>query len=142
MTNGIPCLCRVFLTARRLAIETGCPPPVLLVMVIMPKGILAAPFFWIHRSSLSRSIFPLKGASKAGSNPSSQTKSTAWAPANSIFARVVSKWLLLGITSPGLTWVWARMPSAARPWWVGKMCLAPVISLTVASNFFHDLLPA
>ena len=45
-------------------------------------------------------------------------------------------------TSPGFRMHSARMPSAARPWWVGRMCFMPVISPTDSSKLFHDRLPA
>ena len=47
------------------------------------------------------------------------TRSTAAAPVNSTLARVVSKWVLLGIVLPGPPITEKRIFSAARPWWVG-----------------------
>ena len=52
-------------------------------------------------SSAPRSMFPLNGCSFAGSRPSGITRSTASAPVNSTFARVVSKCVLFGTTLPG-----------------------------------------
>ena len=49
-------------------------------------------------------------------------RSTACAPVNSMLARVVSKWVLFGITRPGPPTTVNRIFSAARPWWVGKTC--------------------
>ena len=51
------------------------------------------------------------------------TRSTASAPVNSTFARVVSKWVLFGIAVPGRPIDANRIFSAARPWWVGITCL-------------------
>ena len=49
-------------------------------------------------------------------------RSTACAPVNSMLARVVSKWVLFGMTWPAPPVTVNRIFSAARPWWVGKMC--------------------
>ena len=87
-------------------------------------------------------MLPLNGASAWVSKASRQGRLRAMAPQYSMLARVVSKWLLLGMMSPGLSTHAARIPSAARPWWVGKMCSIPVISETLASKRFHDRLPA
>ena len=46
------------------------------------------------------------------------------------------------IMSPGLMTHSARMPSAARPWWVGRTLAMPVISRTVDSKLFQERLPA
>ena len=47
-----------------------------------------------------------------------------------MLARVVSKWLLLGMMRPGLESSEKRMFSAARPWWVGRTCSIPVMPFT------------
>ena len=60
-------------------------------------------------------MLPLKGKSDSGSASSSQGRSRASAPLDSTLARVVSKWLLLGTTSPALHITENRMRSAARP---------------------------
>ncbi len=52
-------------TARTLAIDTGWPPPVLLVTVIMAKGIRSVPCSAMQRSSAPTSMLPLNGASAA-----------------------------------------------------------------------------
>jgi hypothetical protein len=67
-------------------------------------------------SNFSKSIFPLNGAGVKRSNPSLQSKSTGVARAASKLALVVSKWLLLGIMSPSLTVIVARIFSLALPW--------------------------
>ena len=64
------------------------------------------------------------------------------APVNSQLARVVSKWLLLGTTSPGLHMTEKRIRSAARPWCVGMMCSKPVMSWTESRKWKNDGLPA
>ena len=62
---------------------------------------------------------PLEGVLVAGSRPSAITRSTASAPVNSTFARVVSKCVLFGTTLPGPPIALNRIFSAARPWCVG-----------------------
>src|SRR5688572_4092802 len=64
-------------------------------------------------------MLPLNGWIVDGTRPSGITRSTASAPVYSTFARVVSKWVLLGITFPGPPSAEKRIFSAARPWWVG-----------------------
>ena len=64
-------------------------------------------------------MLPLNGWIAAGSRPSAMTRSTASAPVASTFARVVSKWVLLGTTTPGPPRTLNRIFSAARPWCVG-----------------------
>ena len=66
-------------------------------------------------------MFPLNGWRAAGTRPSGMTRSTASAPVNSTLARVVSKWVLFGMTLPGPPITEKRIFSAARPWWVGMM---------------------
>src|SRR6516165_7285772 len=67
----------------------------------------------------SVSMFPLKGKKWAGSLASGVGRSTAVAPTNPQFARVVSKCVLFGTMSPFLQVTLKRMRSAARPWCVG-----------------------
>ena len=107
--------------ARTFAIETGCPPPELFVMVSMTSGTRPA-FSASTRSSRAVSMLPLNGARSDGSSPSRTTRSTASAPACSAFARVVSKCVLFGTTSPFVTTAWKRRFSAMRPWCVGITC--------------------
>ena len=114
--------------------ETGWPPPELLVTVIMHSGMRARPVSAICRRSLAGSMFPLKGWTREGTFPSAMTRSTALAPVYSMLARVVSKWLLLGISDSRFAQTENRMRSAARPWWVGMMCRKPVRSRTTFSN--------
>ena len=52
------------------------------------------------RSRAARSTLPLNGWTSDGTRPSGITRSRASAPSTSMLARVVSKWLLLGTTSP------------------------------------------
>jgi len=56
------------------------------------------------------------------------------APVCSMFARVVSKWVLLGNTLPGPPITENRIFSAARPWCVGMMCLKGKSPRTAASK--------
>ena len=87
-------------TPRRFSSETGWPPPELFVTVTNTTGTSSARSTRSF-SSASRSMFPLNGCSAAGSRPSAITRSTASAPVNSTFARVVSKCVLFGTTLPG-----------------------------------------
>ena len=75
----------------KLSMDTGCPPPVLLVIVIKTKGTFSLSGPFNSSSSLAKSIFPLKGDGESRSRPSSQSKSIGLACANSKFALVVSK---------------------------------------------------
>ena len=80
------------------------------------------------------SMFPLNGWISDGWRPSAMTRSTASAPVNSTLARVVSKWVLLGMTLPGPPIAVNRIFSAARPWWVGMTCLNGNRSWTASRN--------
>ncbi len=84
------------------AIETGWPPPELLVTVSITSGIFSAPSRSIRASSASTSILPLKSRRACVSAASGMGRSTARAPVNSMLARVVSKCVLEGTTCPGL----------------------------------------
>ena len=75
-------------------------------------------------------MLPLKSPRDCVSRASGTGRSTARAPVNSMLARVVSKWVLLGTTWPGLHSTVNRMRSAARPWCVGTMWRKPVSSST------------
>ena len=97
------------------ASDTGWPPPELLVTVNITSGILSRPTSSMVARRRSVSMFPLKGYVDLWSRDSAVTRSRASAPWNSTFARVVSKWVLLGTTSPGFTAVWNRIRSAALP---------------------------
>ena len=114
--SGMPCLDATAFTASILASETGCPPPELLVTVIITSGMRAAPSVSISRSSAATSILPLNGPRAWVSAASGQGRSTARAPFDSTFARVVSKCVLFGTSFPGPQVTWNRMRSAARPW--------------------------
>jgi hypothetical protein len=119
--NGMPCERRMREQPRMFSRLTGCPPPVLFVIVSMPSGIRP----WLrpqNTSSRPRSMFPLNGNEEAVSNASATTRSSASPPSYSMLARVVSKWLLLGMTDPGCTVISNRIRSAARPWCVGITC--------------------
>ena len=87
-------------TARRLASDTGCPPPLLLVIVMNTTG-TSSPRSRSNASSASMSMLPLNGWSACGSRPCAMTRSTACAPVYSTLARVVSKCVLFGTTFPG-----------------------------------------
>jgi len=108
--------------------ETGWPPPELLVTVIITSGMLGAPSESMRDSSAPTSMLPLKSRRACVSAASGMGRSTARAPVNSMLARVVSKWVLEGTTWPGLHMTVKRMRSAARPWCVGIMCRKPVRS--------------
>ncbi len=97
----MPCRDEICFTSSIFAIETGWPPPELLVTVIMISGSRAAPSVAMRRSSASTSILPLKSSRSCVSAASGMGRSTARAPVNSMFARVVSKCVLLGTTCPG-----------------------------------------
>ncbi len=132
--NGMPWRSHTSRTARRLAIETGCPPPELLVTVTMTNGMRSDPTSRIVSSRASTSMLPLNGWRASGSVPSSMTTSRASAPRYSTLALVVSKWVLLGTTWPSSTITVNRMCSAARPWWVGMTWENPVSSRTTSRN--------
>ncbi len=70
------------------------------------------------------------------------TRSTAAAPVNSTFARVVSKWVLLGIVLPGPPITEKRIFSAARPWCVGMTWRKGKRCWTASRNVYHEGLPA
>ena len=122
--NGLPYLSQSARTPRRFSRETGCPPPELFVTVTITIGTLSPSSARVF-SSFSRSMFPLNGWMRDGTFPSAMTRSRASAPSTSMFARVVSKCVLLGMTCPGFRIVWKRIRSAARPWCVGMTCLKP-----------------
>ena len=130
--KGIPWRSQTSRTSRRLAMETGCPPPELFVTVTITIGIRSTPTSEMVLSRAAMSMFPLNGCSDPGSRPSAMTRSRASAPWYSTLARVVSKWVLLGTTSPSLTITEKRIRSAARPWWVGMISFNPVIPWTVS----------
>ena len=77
-----------------------------------------------------------------GSSPSGITRSTASAPVNSTFARVVSKCVLFGTTLPGPPIAVNRIFSAARPWWVGITCSNGKSSCTASRNTNQEGEPA
>ncbi len=131
--NGLRYVSHSARTPRRFSSETGWPPPELLVTVTITSGTLS-PSSRSVRSSASRSTLPLNGWTSAGTRPSAITRSRASHASTSMFARVVSKWLLFGTTWPAFSTLWKRMRSAARPWCVGMTCLKPVRSRTTASN--------
>ena len=79
----------------------------------------------------------MNGCRLRGCVPSAITRSTASAPECSMLARVVSKWLLLGITLPGPPTSSNRIRSLARPWWVGRMCGMPVRSRSTVSKRYQ-----
>ncbi len=119
--SGLPWAWAISETARRFSSETGWPPPELFVIVIITQG-TSAPRSVRRASRALTSMFPLNGCSLLGSWPSGMTRSSASAPVNSMLARVVSKWVLLGTTFPAPPMTEKRIRSAARPWWVGMTC--------------------
>ena len=131
--NGTPCRLQTALTSRMLASETGWPPPLLFVMVIMTRGILSPPRSSAF-SSLETSMFPLKGERESGSYAPSFTRLTALAPRTSMLAWVVSKWMLLRTDCPCFTSASKRTRSAARPWCVGMTWGKPKTFRTALSK--------
>jgi hypothetical protein len=87
-------------------------------------------------------MLPLKGWRDEGTRASAIGRSRASAPVNSTFARVVSKWVLFGITFPGPPSVLNRIFSAARPWWVGMTCSNANSSRTASRKRNQDREPA
>ena len=106
-------------TARTLATLTGWPPAMFTVTARETYGMRSAPCSSKTRRSLATSTLPLKGLSSSGSCASSTMTSTKRPPASSWCSRVVVKYMLPGITSPGLMSTWLMMCSAPRPWCVG-----------------------
>ena len=86
-------------------------------------------------------MLPLKGRRRLAAALRAREVQRHGARASTL-ARVVSKWVLLGTTSPACTAEPKRMRSAARPWWVGMTCLKPVISRTAASKRKNERPPA
>src|SRR5207245_2501448 len=116
--SGTPWRRQTSRVPRTFSSETGWPPPELLVRVSMTRGTrpgLAAR----QASSLPKSMFPLKGWRPLACLPSATRRSIAVPPLTSTLARVVSKCVLLGTTSPGFKTVEKRRFSATRPWCVG-----------------------
>ena len=97
-----------------LARLTGWPPPELFVTVSITSGTASA-CSSSSCSSAATSMLPLNGWRSAGWSPSGMGRSRACAPVNSMLARVVSKWVLFGMTRPGPPTTVNRMFSAARP---------------------------
>ncbi len=112
--SGLPNASHVARTARRFSSDTGCPPPLLFVTVTITHG-TSSPRSRSSRSSAAMSMLPLNGCSLRASCASAITRSSASAPVNSTFARVVSKCVLLGTTLPGPPSTVKRIFSAARP---------------------------
>ena len=80
--------------------DTGCPAQELLVTVIITSGMCSRPFSLSRRSRAVMFMLPLKSFTSEGIRASFTGRSTASAPLNSMLARVVSKWVLLGMTFP------------------------------------------
>ena len=72
-------------------IETGWPPPELFVMVIIARGTRGLSSDDRSASSFATSMLPLNGPGVLTFSASGQGRSSAVAPVNSMFARVVSK---------------------------------------------------
>jgi hypothetical protein len=87
-------------------------------------------------------MLPLKGWREDGTCASATGMSSASAPVNSTFARVVSKWVLFGIVFPAPPIALKRIFSAARPWWVGITCSNGNRSCTASRKRNHDAEPA
>ena len=87
-------------------------------------------------------MLPLNGWRDDGTCASGIARSSASAPLNSTFARVVSKWVLFGIVFPGPPIAVNRIFSAARPWWVGITCLNGNSSRTASRKRNQDAEPA
>ena len=139
--SGLPCASHTSRIAWRFSSETGWPPPELLVIVTMTTG-TASPRSRSSASSAAVSMFPLNGWMSDGWRPSAMTRSTASAPVYSTLARVVSKWVLLGMTLPGPPIAVNRSFSAARPWWVGMTWRNGNSRWTASRNTYQLGLPA
>ena len=87
-------------------------------------------------------MLPLNGWREDGTSASATGRSSASAPVNSTFARVVSKWVLFGIVLPGPPSALNRIFSAARPWWVGITCSNGNSSLTASRKRNQEAEPA
>jgi hypothetical protein len=79
---------------------------------------------------------------RAGTSASGTGRSSASAPLNSTFARVVSKCVLFGIVRPGPPSTLKMIFSAARPWWVGITCSNGNSSWTASLKRDQDAEPA
>ena len=84
-------------------------------MVMRTNGTFEPSSLLRSSSNFSRSTLPLKSEGSNKLSPSLQSKSTGVDSANSKLARVVSKWLLLGIISPLFTHIEASILSLALP---------------------------
>ena len=82
--------------------DTGWPPPELLVTVSITSGTRRAPVSSISASSAATSMLPLNGCRVLGERALGNRQIDRLRAANSTLARVVSKWVLFGTTSPGL----------------------------------------
>jgi hypothetical protein len=107
-----------------LAMDTGWPPPVLLVTVSMPNGMRWPSF---STSGARQVDVALEGRDRRRLQALGITRSSASTPMYSRLPRVVSKWQLLGTRSPFLHTAVNSTFSAARPWCVGTKCM-PVMS--------------
>jgi AraC-like DNA-binding protein len=141
MNCGFPKRSHTLRTARMFSRLTGCPPPELFVTVSITRGTVSA-CSTRRRSRAPTSMFPLKGRRRAGCSPSALGRSTAVAPVNSMLARVVSKCVLFGTTTPGPPSTLKRIFSAPRPWWVGRTCLNGKSSCTASLKRVNDGEPA
>src|SRR5215472_2173276 len=121
--SGILCFLHTVLTVVALAIETGCPPPELFVTVSITSGIFSCPIRVMTSSSAPNIDVALEGQSHRQLFRFRNRQVQGSAPTNSTFARVVSKCVLLGATSPFLPTRLNRMRSAAAPWCLGITCL-------------------
>ena len=134
--SGLPYLSQIFFTPRRFSSETGCPPEELQVMVTITKG-TSSPRSVRSFSSLPRSISPLKGATTSGFSPSGVSRSMVSAPLCSMFARVVSKWALLGTIIP--TPAWARADHDFHEQTLAGPTLVGGQDIGHAGDALHDL---
>src|SRR3989339_891240 len=94
--RGMPYLWARADTVLILSSATGCPPPVLLVIVRNTAGILSVDSA-NNFSSLSVSILPLKGEEEFSFFSSGEKRFFASILFARILASVVSKWPLLGM---------------------------------------------
>ena len=94
------------------------------------------------RRSASTSMSPLKGWREDGTSASATGRSSASAPVNSTFARVVSKCVLFGMVLPGPPSALNRIFSAARPWCVGITCSNGNSSCTASRKRNQEAEPA
>ena len=83
--------------------DTGWPPPELLVTVIMAQRDVGLPFSRMQPLQPADVDVALEGMPSCGSSALGDDQVDGLGPGDSMLARVVSKWVLLGTILPGLS---------------------------------------